>query len=140
MPPGTGDVALSLGQLVTVDGELLLLGLALSSRDEGYADAARHIIGAIIVSTPQDVALIDARKGVGMFKKLNIPVRAHSLIQPFLFVRPSTLADDVRLLLALYRLQDPWTRSQHVMSSPIDGRCERHLSVRVARQVLQGSG
>lgn len=49
MPPGTGDVQLSLGQLVAVDG-------------------------AVIVSTPQDVALIDARKGVGMFKKVNIPV------------------------------------------------------------------
>lgn len=49
MPPGTGDVQLSLGQLVAVDG-------------------------AVIVSTPQDVALIDARKGVGMFKKVDIPV------------------------------------------------------------------
>ncbi|KAL7414775.1 P-loop containing nucleoside triphosphate hydrolase protein [Mrakia frigida] len=49
MPPGTGDVALSLGQLVIVDG-------------------------AVIVSTPQEIALIDARKGVGLFKKLNIPI------------------------------------------------------------------
>lgn len=49
MPPGTGDVQLSLGQLVLVDG-------------------------AVIVSTPQDVALIDARKGVNMFRKVNIPV------------------------------------------------------------------
>ncbi|OXG20801.1 MRP family ATP-binding protein [Cryptococcus neoformans Tu259-1] len=49
MPPGTGDVQLSLGQLVAVDG-------------------------AVIVSTPQDVALIDARKGVGMFNKVSIPI------------------------------------------------------------------
>ncbi|WVW86760.1 hypothetical protein I302_108814 [Kwoniella bestiolae CBS 10118] len=49
MPPGTGDVQLSLGQLVDVDG-------------------------AVIVSTPQDVALIDARKGVGMFNKVSIPI------------------------------------------------------------------
>ncbi|KAJ9110789.1 hypothetical protein QFC20_002830 [Naganishia adeliensis] len=49
MPPGTGDVQLSLGQLVIVDG-------------------------AVIVSTPQDVALIDARKGVNMFRKINIPI------------------------------------------------------------------
>ncbi|KAK4685325.1 ATP-binding protein involved in chromosome partitioning, partial [Tremellales sp. Uapishka_1] len=49
MPPGTGDVQLSLGQLVTVDG-------------------------AVIVSTPQDVALVDARKGVAMFKKVDIPI------------------------------------------------------------------
>ena len=32
------------------------------------------MLGAVIVSTPQDVALIDARKGVGMFNKVNIPV------------------------------------------------------------------
>lgn len=50
MPPGTGDVQLTLGQLVSVDG-------------------------SVIVSTPQDVALIDARKGVAMFHKVNIPVR-----------------------------------------------------------------
>lgn len=51
MPPGTGDVQLTLGQLVAVDG-------------------------SVIVSTPQDVALIDARKGVAMFNKVNIPVGA----------------------------------------------------------------
>ncbi|ORY34895.1 P-loop containing nucleoside triphosphate hydrolase protein [Naematelia encephala] len=49
MPPGTGDVQLSLGQLVAVDG-------------------------AVVVSTPQDVALVDARKGVGMFNKVSIPI------------------------------------------------------------------
>lgn len=50
MPPGTGDVALSLSQLVMVDG-------------------------AVVVSTPQDVALTDARKGITMFQKVNVPVR-----------------------------------------------------------------
>jgi len=49
MPPGTGDVQLTLGQLVKVDG-------------------------AIIVSTPQDVALVDARKGVSMFRKVSVPI------------------------------------------------------------------
>jgi len=49
MPPGTGDVALTLGQLVKVDG-------------------------AVIVSTPQDVALVDARKGVSMFRKVSVPI------------------------------------------------------------------
>lgn len=49
MPPGTGDVALTLGQLVEVSG-------------------------AIIVSTPQDVALIDARKGAAMFRKVSVPI------------------------------------------------------------------
>ena len=49
LPPGTGDVQLSMIQNANVDG-------------------------AIIVSTPQDVALLDAKKGVEMFKKMNLPV------------------------------------------------------------------
>ena len=49
MPPGTGDVALSLSQLVLVDG-------------------------AVIVSTPQQVALVDARTGISMFQKVHVPV------------------------------------------------------------------
>ncbi|KAI1797689.1 P-loop containing nucleoside triphosphate hydrolase protein [Ganoderma leucocontextum] len=49
MPPGTGDVPLTLGQLVNVDG-------------------------AVIVSTPQDVALTDVRKGVSMFQKISVPI------------------------------------------------------------------
>lgn len=49
MPPGTGDVALTLGQLVKVDG-------------------------AVIVSTAQDVALADVKKGVAMFQRINVPI------------------------------------------------------------------
>ncbi|MCM2270184.1 MAG: Mrp/NBP35 family ATP-binding protein [Thermoanaerobaculia bacterium] len=49
MPPGTGDAQLTVVQK---------LGLA----------------GAVIVSTPQDVALIDARKGLAMFRKMEVPV------------------------------------------------------------------
>jgi ATP-binding protein involved in chromosome partitioning len=49
MPPGTGDVALTLSQLV-------------------------HVDGAVVVSTPQEVALADARKGVSMFEKVNVPI------------------------------------------------------------------
>ncbi|KIV82826.1 hypothetical protein PV11_04899 [Exophiala sideris] len=49
MPPGTGDVQLTIGQQVELDG-------------------------AVIVSTPQDIALKDAVKGVGMFRKMNIDV------------------------------------------------------------------
>lgn len=49
MPPGTGDIQLSIAQQASVDG-------------------------AVIVSTPQDIALIDAVKGLNMFKKVDIPV------------------------------------------------------------------
>lgn len=49
MPPGTGDAQLTLAQRVPV-------------------------AGAVIVSTPQDIALIDARKGIEMFKKVEIPI------------------------------------------------------------------
>jgi ATP-binding protein involved in chromosome partitioning len=49
MPPGTGDVQLTLAQRVPLKG-------------------------AIIVSTPQDLALIDARKGLAMFRKTEVPV------------------------------------------------------------------
>ncbi len=49
MPPGTGDAQLTLSQSISLDG-------------------------AVIVTTPQDVALIDAVKGVNMFKKVNVPI------------------------------------------------------------------
>ena len=49
LPPGTGDIQLTVVQTVVVDG-------------------------AIIVTTPQEVALIDARKAVAMFEKVNVPV------------------------------------------------------------------
>lgn len=49
LPPGTGDVQLSLSQRA-------------------------HLDGAVIVSTPQDIALLDARKGINMFKRLNVPI------------------------------------------------------------------
>ncbi len=49
MPPGTGDIQLTLAQQV-------------------------HVDGAVIVSTPQDIALIDARKGIAMFQKVEVPV------------------------------------------------------------------
>lgn len=49
LPPGTGDVQMTLSQKA-------------------------HVDGAIIVSTPQDVALLDARKGIDMFNQLKVPI------------------------------------------------------------------
>lgn len=49
LPPGTGDIQLSMIQNA-------------------------HVDGAIVISTPQDIALLDAKKGAEMFKKLNLPI------------------------------------------------------------------
>lgn len=49
MPPGTGDIQLTLSQKA-------------------------RVAGAVIVTTPQDIALLDARKGIEMFRKVDIPV------------------------------------------------------------------
>ena len=49
MPPGTGDAQLTMAQQVP-------------------------LAGAVIVSTPQDLALIDARKGIAMFRKVEVPL------------------------------------------------------------------
>ncbi|MCT4656288.1 MAG: iron-sulfur cluster carrier protein ApbC [Cohaesibacter sp.] len=49
MPPGTGDIQLTMAQQVPLSG-------------------------SVIVSTPQDLALLDARKGIAMFEKVNIPI------------------------------------------------------------------
>ena len=49
MPPGTGDAQLSLSQVIP-------------------------LTGVVMVTTPQDVALLDVRKGLAMFRKLNVPI------------------------------------------------------------------
>lgn len=49
MPPGTGDIHISLAQQVAIDG-------------------------AVVISTPQDLALLDARKGLSLFEKVQVPV------------------------------------------------------------------
>jgi ATP-binding protein involved in chromosome partitioning len=49
MPPGTGDAQLTMAQQVPLKG-------------------------AVIVSTPQDLALLDARRGIAMFRRVNVPV------------------------------------------------------------------
>ena len=65
LPPGTGDVQLTLAQLVKIDG-------------------------VVIVSTPQEVALADVKKGVDMFRKTGVPVRLPVLVSAFIYTIFST--------------------------------------------------
>lgn len=74
MPPGTGDTQLTISQQIKVDG-------------------------AVIVSTPQDIALIDAIKGITMFNKVNIPV--------------STNISLILILGLLTILLDYWSGTKH---------------------------
>lgn len=69
LPPGTGDIHLSLVQTVPLDG-------------------------AVIVSTPQEVALADARKGVNMFKLENINVPVIGIIENMAWFTPEELPEN----------------------------------------------
>lgn len=69
LPPGTGDIHLSLVQAVP-------------------------ITGAVIVSTPQNVALADARKGVGMFKVENINVPVLGMVENMSYFTPAELPEN----------------------------------------------
>lgn len=100
MPPGTGDVALSLSQLVLVDG-------------------------AVIVSTPQQVALTDARKGITMFNKVNVPVRTSSFV---------TLTQILGLILNMSHFIAPDTGATYPLFGPPD--CFDALAMRLNVPVL----
>lgn len=67
LPPGTGDIQLSIVQTVA-------------------------LTGAVIVSTPQDVALADAKKGVSMFEKVKVPVLG--IVENMAYFTPPELPDN----------------------------------------------
>jgi ATP-binding protein involved in chromosome partitioning len=67
LPPGTGDIQLTLVQTIPLSG-------------------------AIIVTTPQEVALADARKGVAMFRKVNVPVLG--IVENMAYFTPPELPDN----------------------------------------------
>jgi len=69
LPPGTGDIHLSVVQSVPLNG-------------------------AVVVSTPQTVALADARKGVGMFKVPNINVPVLGIVENMAYFTPEELPDN----------------------------------------------
>jgi hypothetical protein len=100
LPPGTGDIQLTIVQTVS-------------------------LAGAVIVTTPQEVALIDARKAVSMFHKVNVPVLG--LVENMsYFLCPS---DGKR-----YDIDSPWVRAEVDRVSaaigldrPIDELFEDHI-------------
>ena len=69
LPPGTGDIHLSIMQ-------------------------ALPISGSVVISTPQNVALIDARKGVSMFKQENINVPVLGIIENMAYFTPEELPEN----------------------------------------------
>ncbi len=69
LPPGTGDIHLSIMQSLP-------------------------ITGAVVVSTPQNVALADARRGVGMFRQENIDVPVLGIIENMSYFTPAELPDN----------------------------------------------
>jgi len=69
LPPGTGDVHLSLVQDIPLDG-------------------------VVIVSTPQNIALADARKGVGMFKLSEINVPVYGIVENMSWFTPAELPEN----------------------------------------------
>ena len=69
LPPGTGDIHLSIMQ-------------------------ARPITGAVVVSTPQNVALADARKGIAMFRQETINVPVLGLVENMAYFTPAELTEN----------------------------------------------
>lgn len=105
MPPGTGDVALSLGQLVQVDG-------------------------AVVVSTPQDVALVDARKGITMFQKVNVPVRrSPNQILGLVLNMAHFIAPDTGVQYPLFGSSDAFDALAARLHLPVLGRVPLEMQV-----------
>ncbi|KAF5925807.1 hypothetical protein HPG69_002258 [Diceros bicornis minor] len=75
MPPGTGDVQLSVSQNIPIsESEAFSLnGTSKETVNFGLLPGPMER-GAVIVSTPQDIALMDAHKGAEMFRKVHVPV------------------------------------------------------------------
>jgi ATP-binding protein involved in chromosome partitioning len=132
MPPGTGDIALSLSQLLP-------------------------LTGAVVVCTPQDVALLDAGKAIAMFQKVSIPVlgmvenmsgfvcpdcgkkhdifgtggarrRAHELDIPFLGEVPININ---------IRIWGDESRSGAMRDDPEIGPCLEGISYQLAKNISQ---
>ena len=106
LPPGTGDIHLSLVQTVPLDG-------------------------AVIVSTPQEVALADARKGVNMFKLDSIKVPVLGIIENMSWFTPLELPDNKYYIFG----RDGAKNLAHGMGVPFLGHIPLVQSVRESGDV-----
>tara|TARA_R110002072_G_scaffold237463_8_gene394837 strand:+ start:1341 stop:2471 length:1131 start_codon:yes stop_codon:yes gene_type:complete len=106
LPPGTGDIHLSTVQAVP-------------------------ITGAVIVSTPQNVALADARKGVGMFKIENINVPVLGMVENMSHFTPAELPDNKYYIFG----KDGVKHLCHEMDIPFLGEIPLVQSIREAGDV-----
>lgn len=106
LPPGTGDIHLSLVQQVP-------------------------LTGAVVVSTPQEVALADARKGVGMFRLEGIAVPVLGLIENMAYFTPPDLPDRRYYLFG----QDGVKRLAEALDVPFLGELPLIQSIREAGDV-----
>ena len=118
LPPGTGDIHLSIVQSLPLNG-------------------------AIVVSTPQNVALSDAKKGIAMFQQKNINVPVLGIIENMSYFTPEELPknkyyiycfstnwmndpsvqvprDDVPLICDLEQLFVPLTLTLHILGNSVD--------------------
>lgn len=106
LPPGTGDIHLSVVQAVPVTG-------------------------AVIVSTPQNVALADARKGVGMFRIENINVPVLGMVENMSHFTPAELPDNKYYIFG----KDGVKNLCHEMNIPFLGEIPLVQSIREAGDV-----
>lgn len=106
LPPGTGDVHLSLVQTVPLDG-------------------------AVIVSTPQEVALADARKGINMFKLDSINVPVIGVVENMAWFTPAELPDNKYFIFG----RDGAKNLAEGMNVPLLGQIPLVQSVREAGDV-----
>ena len=86
MPPGTGDAQITISQNLKLSG-VCVYNTYLSCFQirqvvcvVQFTQSVFMFTGAVIVSTPQDVALADANRGISMFDKVRVPVRQPSIL------------------------------------------------------------
>ena len=106
LPPGTGDIHLSLVQTIPLSG-------------------------AIVVSTPQQVALSDARKGVAMFRMPSINVPVLGIVENMAWFSPAELPDNKYYIFG----QDGATKLAEKLDVPVLGQIPLVQSIREAGDV-----